>query len=111
MQGFSSIGNKIYPISTKELNLFFCVIQDEQTKEILSVHYTNEETASITRKTGYVTLWSRSLNRSWIIGEEAGKRLLMVDVKVACGQNSIIYQVRSESHRVASKENSTSAEN
>ena len=51
------------------------VIQDERTNEVLMVGFMNEDALTRTRKSGYVTFFSRTRNTLWMKGESSGNRL------------------------------------
>jgi len=48
------------------------IVQDINTKEILTLAYTNKESLELTKKTGNSWFWSRSRNKLWMKGEESG---------------------------------------
>ena len=45
-------------------------------------------------KTGIATFWSTSRNELWIKGATSGDTLEIVDIRVNCEQNSLLYLVR-----------------
>ena len=52
------------------------IVQDANTKEVLTLAYTNKESLELTKKTGNSWFWSRSRNKLWMKGEESeGTRL------------------------------------
>ena len=48
------------------------IVQDANTKDILTLAYTNKESLELTKKTGNSWFWSRSRNKLWMKGEESG---------------------------------------
>ena len=50
--------------------------------------------SSIRWKTGLATFWSTSRNELWVKGATSGDTLQLVDVRVNCEQNSLLYLVR-----------------
>ena len=48
------------------------IVQDINTKDILTLAYTNKESLELTKKTGNSWFWSRSRNKLWMKGEESG---------------------------------------
>ena len=70
------------------------VVQDADSHEVLVVAYANKEALEHTLKTGTATFWSTSRNELWIKGATSGDTLKIVDVRVNCEQNSLLYLVR-----------------
>jgi phosphoribosyl-AMP cyclohydrolase len=70
------------------------VVQDADSKDVLVVAYANQEALEHTLKTGTATFWSTSRNELWIKGATSGDTLKIVDVRVNCEQNSLLYLVR-----------------
>ena len=77
-----------------ERGLVPVVIQDWRTGEVLTLAYANEEALARTRETGELHLWSRSRNELWHKGATSGDILDLVEVRVNCEQNSLLYRVR-----------------
>jgi len=70
------------------------VLQDADSKEVLYVAYANELALAETLKTRRAVLWSTSRNELWRKGETSGDVLELVDVRINCEQNSLLYLVR-----------------
>jgi len=70
------------------------VVQDADSYDVLLVAYANQEAIEHTLKTGIATFWSTSRNELWIKGKTSGDTLQLVDVRVNCEQNSLLYLVR-----------------
>jgi phosphoribosyl-AMP cyclohydrolase len=70
-----------------------CVIQDWRSGEVLTLAYMNAEAMARTRETGELHLWSRSRDELWHKGATSGDVLDLVDVRVNCEQNSLLYRV------------------
>jgi phosphoribosyl-AMP cyclohydrolase len=68
-------------------------VQDEKTKEILIIAYANEEAVRYTLENGIAAFWSTSRNELWVKGKTSGDMLKIVDVRVNCDQNSLVYTV------------------
>jgi len=56
------------------------VVQDYRSGEVLMVGFMNQEAWDITRRSGYVTFFSRTRNKLWTKGETSGNRLAVRDV-------------------------------
>ena len=70
------------------------VVQDADTHEVLILAYANEAALQHTLQTGVATFWSTSRNELWVKGATSGDYLEIVDVRVNCEQNSLLYVVR-----------------
>jgi phosphoribosyl-AMP cyclohydrolase len=70
------------------------VAQDAQTGEVLIVGYANQLALQTTLKERKATFWSTSRNELWIKGATSGDFLELVEVRVNCEQNSLLYLVR-----------------
>jgi phosphoribosyl-AMP cyclohydrolase len=60
----------------------------------LILAYANEAAFEHTLKTKIATFWSTSRNELWIKGATSGDFLNLVEVRVNCEQNSLLYLVR-----------------
>lgn len=70
------------------------VAQDADTKEVLIVAYANELALKTALQEGMATFWSTSRNELWVKGKTSGDFLKLVEVRVNCEQNSLLYLVR-----------------
>lgn len=85
---------KLQKIAKTGLPVLPVVVQDADSKEVLVVAYSNQEALEHSLKTGIATFWSTSRNELWIKGKTSGDTLQLVDVRVNCEQNSLLYLVR-----------------
>lgn len=76
------------------------VVQDADSHEVLVLAYANREALAHSLKTRLATFWSTSRNELWIKGATSGDTLEVVDVRVNCEQNSLLYLVRMKGHGV-----------
>ena len=74
-------------------DLIPAVAQDADTGEVLIVGYANQLALDTTPQEGMATFWSSSRNELWIKGKTSGDYLEIVEVRVNCEQNSILYRV------------------
>ena len=74
-------------------DLLPAVAQDANTGEVLIVGYANELALNTTFEQGMATFWSSSRNELWIKGKTSGDYLEIVEVRVNCEQNSVLYRV------------------
>jgi phosphoribosyl-AMP cyclohydrolase len=69
-------------------------VQDADTKEVLIVAYANETALKYTLEHGVAAFWSTSRDELWIKGATSGDTLQLVEVRVNCEQNSLLYLIR-----------------
>ena len=69
-------------------------VQDAETGELLIIAYANQAALDHTLKTGHATFWSTSRNELWEKGATSGDVLEIVEIRVNCEQNSLLYLVR-----------------
>ncbi len=69
------------------------IVQDANTKEILTLAYTNKESLERTLSTGNSWFWSRSRKKLWMKGEESGNIQKIKKILVDCDSDAIIYMV------------------
>ena len=69
-------------------------VQDVATKDVLIIAYANEEALTYTRTHGVAAFWSTSRNELWVKGATSGDTLEVVEVRVNCEQNSVLYLVK-----------------
>ena len=70
------------------------VLQHADTGEVLFIGYANERALAETLRVRQAVLWSTSRNELWHKGATSGDWLDLVDVRVNCEQNSLLYRVR-----------------
>ena len=78
---------------TKSDGLVPVIVQDVNTKEVLTLAYSNKESLELTKKTGNSWLWSRSRNKLWMKGEESGNTQKVKEILVDCDSDAVIYLV------------------
>ena len=77
-----------------ERGLIPVVVQDAETKEVLMLAYANKEAIDKTLETGFAHYWSRSRKKLWMKGETSGNVQEVVEVRVDCDCDTILYVVR-----------------
>lgn len=70
------------------------VLQHADTGDVLFLGYANQLALQTTLDEGMAVLWSTSRNELWRKGATSGDVLTLVDVRVNCEQNSLLYRVR-----------------
>lgn len=69
-------------------------VQHADTREVILVAYTNELAFRRSIETKSLVLWSTSRNELWEKGKTSGESFDLVEARVNCEQNSLLYLVR-----------------
>ena len=69
------------------------VTQNAKTGEVLILGYVNDLALKTALETGIATFWSTSRNELWVKGKTSGDFLKIIEIRVNCEQNSILYKV------------------
>jgi len=69
------------------------IAQDHKTGEVLIVGYANQLALKTAQNERMATFCSTSRNELWIKGKTSGDYLEIVEIRVNCEQNSILYLV------------------
>jgi len=69
-------------------------IQHADTGEVILVAYTNAQAFHLTMKARRLILWSTSRNELWEKGKTSGETFDLVEARVNCEQNTLLYRVR-----------------
>ncbi len=70
------------------------VLQEIDTGEVLFVGYANAEAFRLSLERRSAVLYSTSRNEIWHKGATSGDTLSLVEIRVNCEQNSLLYLVR-----------------
>ena len=80
-------------VKFNEQGLIPAVVQDAQTKEVLTVAYMNEESLQKTIETNETWFYSRSRNELWHKGATSGNTQQVVSIKADCDQDALVIEV------------------
>ena len=69
-------------------------VQDVDSKAVLLIGYANRQALDYALEHRVATFWSTSRNELWIKGATSGDMLELIDVRINCEQNSLLYLVR-----------------
>jgi len=69
------------------------IVQDINTKEVLTLAFANKESLELTQETQNSWFWSRSRNKLWMKGEESGNTQKVKKILVDCDSDALIYLV------------------
>lgn len=84
LKEMAQLGESVLPV----------VVQDSETGQVLLLAYANEAALQHTLEQGLATFWSTSRNELWVKGSTSGNTLQVLDIRVNCEQNSLLYLVR-----------------
>lgn len=84
---------KLKKIADRDQHVVPVVLQHAGTGDVLYVAYANAEALRETLRTQRAVLWSTSRNELWRKGDGSGDVLDLVEVRVNCEQNSLLYRV------------------
>jgi len=76
-----------------EKGLVGVVVQDHATDEVLMFAYANAEAVEKTLETKKAHYWSRSRSKLWLKGESSGHVQKVLEVRVDCDADCLIYRV------------------
>jgi phosphoribosyl-AMP cyclohydrolase len=85
---------KLKSVAACGQDLVPAVAQDHATGEVLIVGYANQLALDTALRERKATFWSTSRNELWIKGKTSGDFLELIEVRVNCEQNSLLYRVR-----------------
>ena len=71
-----------------------CAVQNADTNEVILVAYVNQQALQASIDTRSAVFWSTSRNELWEKGKTSGETFELVEVRVNCEQNSLLYRVR-----------------
>ena len=77
-----------------ERGLVPVIAQDAATDEVLMLAWATAEALRLTAETGRAHYWSRSRDSLWIKGDTSGNTQEVVDVRVDCDADAVLYRVR-----------------
>jgi phosphoribosyl-AMP cyclohydrolase len=86
--------SKLAKVVAQRPDMIPVAVQNADTKEVILVAYTNREAFVKSIETRITTFWSTSRNEFWIKGQTSGNFFELVDIRVNCEQNSLVYLVR-----------------
>ena len=69
-------------------------VQNIDTGEVILIAYANQQALQAAIEKRSAIFWSTSRNELWEKGKTSGERFDLVEVRVNCEQNSLLYRVR-----------------
>ena len=86
--------SKIAKVASSAGDVVPVAVQNADTKEVILVAYTNEYAFRESLRTRSLVLWSTSRNELWEKGKTSGATFDLVEARVNCEQNALLYRVR-----------------
>ena len=80
-------------IQWNEQGLVPVITQDISTKRVLMLAWINRTALEKTLQCGEAVYWSRSRNRLWHKGEESGHIQKIVDIRLDCDNDALLFLV------------------
>ncbi len=84
---------KLRKVAATDQNVIPVVLQNAENGDVLFVGYANDEAIQETLRSKTAVLWSTSRNELWRKGATSGDALELIDIRVNCEQNSVLYRV------------------
>ncbi len=97
--------DKIAKVAAQTSGVIPVAVQDADTKEVILVAYVNRAALEESLRTRIATFWSTSRNELWVKGMTSGNYFELVEVRVNCEQNSLLYIVRPKGDRICHTRN------
>jgi phosphoribosyl-AMP cyclohydrolase len=86
--------DKLGKVASTGQALLPVVVQDADSNEVLILAYANRVALEYSLEKRVAAFWSSSRNELWVKGVTSGDTLALVEVRVNCEQNSLLYRVR-----------------
>ncbi len=86
--------NKLKKVAQAGEPVLPVAVQDADSKELLLLAYANQTALQYSLEHGVAAFWSTSRGELWVKGATSGDTLALVEVRVNCEQNSLLYLVR-----------------
>jgi phosphoribosyl-AMP cyclohydrolase len=85
---------KLDSLADRGLGVIPVAVQDADTKEVILIAYVNQQALEHSIATHTATFWSTSRDELWIKGRTSGETFDLLEIRVNCEQNSLLYLVR-----------------
>ena len=86
--------NKLAKVAEGSPDVIPVAVQHADTQEVILVAYVNELALNHSLKTSIATFWSTSRRELWIKGATSGETFELLETRVNCEQNSVLFVVR-----------------
>jgi phosphoribosyl-AMP cyclohydrolase len=86
--------DKLRRIARSRESVLPVAVQEADTQRVIMIAYANAEALRYSIERGVAAFWSTSRDELWIKGATSGDTLEIVEIRVNCEQNSLLYLVR-----------------
>jgi phosphoribosyl-AMP cyclohydrolase len=86
--------DKLKRVGASARSVLPVAVQDVDSKEVLLIAYVDESALKASLESGLATFWSTSRQELWVKGKTSGDLLELLEVRVNCEQNSLLFLVR-----------------
>lgn len=86
--------NKLEKVLSGSKGVIPVAVQNADSGEIILVAYANQAALDKSIETRKAVFWSTSRNELWEKGKSSGETFSLLEVRVNCEQNSLVYIVR-----------------
>lgn len=86
--------SKLSKVADNAPDVLPVAVQNADTKEVILVAYANPLALETALETKKAVFWSTSRNELWEKGKTSGEMFDLLEVRVNCEQNSLVYIVR-----------------
>jgi phosphoribosyl-AMP cyclohydrolase len=85
---------KLRKVAQSRQALLPVAVQNADSGEVLFIAYVNQTALDYTLQHGIAAFWSTSRDELWVKGATSGDTLQIVEIRVNCEQNSLLYRVK-----------------
>jgi len=96
---------KLKKIAARGADVVPVAVQNADSREVILIAYVNQEALSRSVETRTATFWSTSRGELWIKGATSGHTFELIEVRVNCEQNSLVYIVRPQAGGICHTKN------
>ena len=83
----------IVQLKFDEKGLIPAIVQDYETKKVLTLAYMNEESLRISMEKGLTCFWSRSRQELWLKGDTSGNYQHIYSIEADCDRDALVVNV------------------
>jgi len=97
--------SKLAKVSANCPDVLPVAVQDVDTGEVILVAYANEVALQRAIETRTAVFWSTSRNELWEKGKTSGETFELLEIRVNCEQNSLLFVVRPKRGKICHTKN------
>lgn len=90
--------HKLEKVAAARESLIAVAVQDAETTQVIMIAYANQKALDYTLEHGIAAFWSTSRDELWVKGATSGDTLQIIEIRVNCEQNSLLYLVKPLGH-------------